>query len=370
MDLAAATDRSREFVDEAAGLSTGGAASFSYDVAAGTPLKVTLVWSDYPGTQSATKMLVNNLDLEVSGPGGVFFRGNVFAGGWSTTSGLRDNTNNVENVFVQFPSAGTWTVTVRGYNVPLGPQPFALAVAGQLSPPPPVELSINDVSVTEGQSGTTNAVFSVTLSAASSSTVTVGYATADGSASAGSDYVAQTGNLSFTAGQTSKTIIVAVNGDTAVESNETFVVNLSGPSGATIVDGQGIGTITNDDTTLPPPGAQPVVWTSAVGVSISGNSLTKTAVAGWGNGGAVSTQQIASGDGYVEFTASEKTTYRMLGLSFGDTDARSQDIDFALYVGLGQLYVEENGVRKGTFGAYVTGDVLRVAVVGGVAGGW
>ena len=94
--------------------------SFTYDVAAGTPLKVTLVWSDYPGTQSATKMLVNNLDLEVSGPGGVFYRGNVFGGGWSATGGLRDNTNNVENVFVQSPAAGAWTVTVRGYNVPAG----------------------------------------------------------------------------------------------------------------------------------------------------------------------------------------------------------------------------------------------------------
>ena len=55
----------------------------------------------------------------------------------------------------------------------------------------------------------------------------------------------------------------------------------------------------------PPSGAVPVVWTSAVGVTVTGNSLTKTTATGWGNAGAVSTQQIASGDGYVEFTASE-----------------------------------------------------------------
>ena len=67
--------------DDETGLSTGGASSHSYDVAGGTPFKVTLAWSDYPGIPSAAKMLVNDLDLEVSGPGGVFYRGNVFAGG-------------------------------------------------------------------------------------------------------------------------------------------------------------------------------------------------------------------------------------------------------------------------------------------------
>jgi hypothetical protein len=77
-------------------------------------------------------MLVNDLDLEVAGPGGVTYKGNVFGAGWSVTSGLRDNTNNLENVFVRYPAAGTWTVTVRAYNVPQGPQPFALVAAGEL----------------------------------------------------------------------------------------------------------------------------------------------------------------------------------------------------------------------------------------------
>jgi len=106
------------------------------------------------------------------------------------------------------------------------------------------------VTVTEGNSGTTNAVFTVTLSAASASTVTVNYATANGTATAGSDYVAQNNTLTFTAGQTSRTITVVVTGDTTVEPNETFLVNLSNPVGATIADAQGQGTITNDD---PPP---------------------------------------------------------------------------------------------------------------------
>ncbi len=366
VNLAAATDGSRQFREELAGVQTNGTRSYSFDVAAGTPFKVTLAWSDFPGTTSATKMLVNDLDLEVSGPGGVVYKGNVFGRGWSVTGGLRDNTNNLENVFVQSPTAGTWTVTVRAFNVPQGPQPFALVAAGQLSTAPPVTISIGDVSVAEGNSGTTAAVFTVSLSGAAGVPVTIDYATADGTAVAGTDYAAAAGTLTFAAGQTSRTISVNVNGDTAVEPDETFIVNLSNPSGATIADGQGVGTITNDDTALPPPGPQPVVWTSLVGVSASGNSLTKTAAAGWGNAGAVSTQQIASGDGYVEFTASERNTYRQLGLSFGDSNATYQDIDFAFYLAGGNLNVHENGVLKGTFGAFATGDVLRVAVVGGV----
>ncbi len=78
--------------------------------------------------------------------------------------------------------------------------------------------------------------------------MTVAYATANGTATAGSDYVAKSGTLTFAAGTTQQTIDVTVNGDTVVEPNETFVVNLSSPSGATIADSQGQGTISNDDT--------------------------------------------------------------------------------------------------------------------------
>ncbi len=107
--------------------------------------------------------------------------------------------------------------------------------------------SVNNVAVTEGNSGTANAVFTVTLSAASAQTVTVNFSTANGTAAAGADYVAQSGVVTFTPGQTSKTITVVVNGDSLVEPNETFFVNLSSPTNATIAAGQGIGTILNDD---------------------------------------------------------------------------------------------------------------------------
>jgi hypothetical protein len=101
-------------------------------------------------------------------------------------------------------------------------------------------------------------------------------------------------------------------------------------------------------------------------VTITGSSLTKTAGTAWGNAGAISTQQIASGDGYVQFTASETTTYRMLGFSNGNSNASYQDIDFAVYLNLGQLQVYEAGALKGSFGSYATGSTLRVALVGGV----
>lgn len=116
---------------------------------------------------------------------------------------------------------------------------------------PSTQLSIRDVSIVEGNSGTTNAVFNVTLSQASSSPVTVNYATADGTATVlGNDYSALSGTLTFNPGETSKTIAVAVKGDLLNEANETFFLNLSGATNALIANNQGLGTILDDDATL------------------------------------------------------------------------------------------------------------------------
>lgn len=114
-------------------------------------------------------------------------------------------------------------------------------------------LSIGDASVTEGNAGTSNATFTVTLSPAAAGPVTVSYATANGTATAGSDFTAATGTLTFAAGETTKTINVSVSGDTSVEPDETFTIMLSAPTGATLADASGQGTITNDDVTPPPP---------------------------------------------------------------------------------------------------------------------
>ncbi|HEX8138617.1 MAG TPA: Calx-beta domain-containing protein [Pyrinomonadaceae bacterium] len=135
-------------------------------------------------------------------------------------------------------------------------------------------LSINDVTVTEGNSGTTDAVFTVTLAAANTSAVTVQYSTADGTATAPGDYQSASGTLTFTPGQTTQTITVKVNGDTAAEPNETFAVNLSTPTNATLADGQGVGTINNDDQ---PPAAQPSISVNDVTVT-EGDSGTTNAI--------------------------------------------------------------------------------------------
>lgn len=112
---------------------------------------------------------------------------------------------------------------------------------------PTPSLSISDVSRKEGNSGTTTMSFTVTLSAASGMTVTVSYATVDGSALAPSDYVAASGVLTFSPGTRTRSIAVRVYGDRVVEPNETLFVNLLNPGGATLAKSQGHGTIVNDD---------------------------------------------------------------------------------------------------------------------------
>ena len=110
------------------------------------------------------------------------------------------------------------------------------------------KVSIDDVKIVEGDAGSADAVFTVTLTSPPDRTVTVDYATADGTATVGEDYVATGGTLTFDPGQpTTQTIAVPAYGDTDHETNETFFVNLTGAAGAKITDAQGLGTIVGDD---------------------------------------------------------------------------------------------------------------------------
>jgi Ca2+-binding RTX toxin-like protein len=115
--------------------------------------------------------------------------------------------------------------------------------------PPPVvgDISIDNVSIVEGNAGTQTVVF--TISRTGTAAFSVDYASANGSATAGSDYSATSGTVSFATGQTTQTVSVTINGDVDFESNETFFINLANATnGGVIVDGQGLGTITNDET--------------------------------------------------------------------------------------------------------------------------
>lgn len=124
------------------------------------------------------------------------------------------------------------------------------AALGGTTPPPPVQvaMSIADASVTEGNSGTKNLAFSVTLSGPATSAVTVSFSTANGTAQSSSDFTALSGSLTFNPGEIQKTINVQVKGDTLFEPDETFALNLANPVGATLARAQAIGTILNDDT--------------------------------------------------------------------------------------------------------------------------
>jgi subtilase family protein len=135
--------------------SSGTTQSFTFSVAAGTPLKATLAWTDFPSTPAASINLIDDLDLEVTGPTGTLWRGNVFASGQSTTGGAADRRNTLEQVLLNAPAAGVYTVTVRSFTVPSGPQPFALVVTGNATPggtppPPPVTVFFDDFETSLG----------------------------------------------------------------------------------------------------------------------------------------------------------------------------------------------------------------------------
>ncbi len=126
---------------------------------------------------------------------------------------------------------------------------FSLSVGGVGLP----LVSVSDVSAFEGDSGTSVMNFGFGLSSpAGIGGVTIQYATADGTATAGSDYVAAAGTATIPAGATATTVAITINGDTVAEPNETFFVNITGVTGAVVSDGQGLGTIQNDDVTLVP----------------------------------------------------------------------------------------------------------------------
>ena len=142
--------------------------------------------------------------------------------------------------------AGTGTVDVRVTTVG---GTSATSSADQYTFIPLPTLTINDVTQNEGNSGTTTFTFTVSLSApANAGGVTFDIATADGTATAPGDYAAKTlTSQTIPAGASSYTFDVAVVGDTTTEANETFGVNVTNVTGATVSDGQGAGTITNDD---------------------------------------------------------------------------------------------------------------------------
>ena len=205
------------------------------------------------------------------------------------------------------------------------PSTAALTIVdNDTSPPPPPPpslpgLSITDVSLAEGNNGVTQFAFAVSLSAVSGQPVSVNYATADNSALAGSDYQAASGNLTFAPNEVSKSVIIMVNGDTQVEPDETFAVNLSNPTNATLTKAQGVGTIQNDDAAQ-----QGALAFSTAANSVSENSgqATITVKRVGGSNGAISVQYatVAGGSAAAgsDYTATTGT------LNWADGDAKDK----------------------------------------------
>ncbi|QTL02897.1 cellulase family glycosylhydrolase [Aquabacter sp. L1I39] len=191
-------------------------------------------------------------------------------------------------------------------------------------------LSVADASVTEGNSGTKELAFTVSLSAAATAPVTVAYATANGTALAGSDYTAKSGTLTFAAGETSKVVRVLVSGDTAVEANEALSLTLSNPAGATIADGSATGTIVNDDVAPLPT------------LSIAGASFAEGSAADPGHGSfVVSLSQAATSAVTVSFATADGTA-----IAGSDYVAKTGTLTFA--AGETQKVIEVKAVGDGT----------------------
>ena len=165
-------DRRSLFVadrETARGLDAGGVVEFPLDVAPGEPLVVTLAWTDPSSSLAAgTPTLVNDLDLEVTGPDGTTYAGNEFTTqspllgpggnptaevGESIAGGTPDRLNNLESVRLADPATGRWTVRVKGADVPLGPQGFGLVAGGRLAGDAP-RLSVDATKIRPGTSTT------------------------------------------------------------------------------------------------------------------------------------------------------------------------------------------------------------------------
>ncbi len=257
----------------------------------------TTITSDLPDPSDINAAVIVSYTVAVNAPGAGTATGNVVvtvSGGAETCTG----TVAAGNCSITLTTAGarTLTATYAGDSNFTGSSDTESHTVNALP-----TLSINDVSLTEGNSGTQSLTFTVTRTGATASAVTFNFATADNTATvANADYVATSGSGSIPGGGTSgtTTINVTIHGDTIFESNETFFVNISSPTNATITKAQGIGTISNDD-------AAPPQETVSLKFAGSGTGTTTSATAGLScaascvttvaNGTAISVTPVATG---------------------------------------------------------------------------
>ena len=214
-------------------------------------------------------------------------------------------------------------------------------------------LTVGDASLTEGDSGSQAMTFQVHLSPAAAQTVQVQYATADGTATAGSDYTAASGTLTFAPGETSKTVTVNILGDTVDEDNETFTLNLSNPSNATIADGQGTGTITDDDTSLvsvsdavavePDSGSKPMVFTIRLSIP-NARTVTVDYATLEGDGSATAGSDYTATSGTVTFPPGSTAQQFSVPILADDEDEAREDFYVRLSNAVNAAIADYDGV--------------------------
>jgi hypothetical protein len=249
-----------------------------------------------------------NVTIELSTNGGATFPITIAS---NVSNSGSHNFTVPNNVTTQ----GRVRVREHNFTAPLGASAVNFAISAPQTVP---NITVNNVSLSEGNSGTTPFTFTASLSAASSQAVSVNYSTANGTAVAGQDYTAATGTLTFAAGETTKTVTISVTGDTVVEPDETFTVNLSNAVNAAITVSVGTGTIQNDDVPCSysiSPTAQNVGASGG-----TGNTITVTTQAGcaWTAASTVSWITInsgssGSGNGSVGFSVTANTSAARTG---------------------------------------------------------
>ena len=232
------------------------------------------------------------------------------------------------------------------------------------------KVSIGDVTVTEGNSGTVSASFDVTLSAPAPGARVVSYATADATAQAGSDYVAAAGTITFAAGETLKTVTVLITGDTSQESDETFSVTLTVADGVEVLDGNGLGTILNDD--LPPnqpPVAHPQSITTsedgAIAVTLSGSdadgdSLTYRVVSGPAHGALNGTAPNLTYTPAANYSGGDSFTF---AVNDGRVESSAATVSITI-TAVNDAPVAQNGVASAAAGSSTSGTLVASDIDG------
>lgn len=271
----------------------------------------------------------------------------------------------------------TFVVTVRdtGFHLnfwapPTTPVPVTVTVTGTGDPPtndlPTV--SIADLSVTEGDGQHAHFMFTVSLSAQSDTAVTLHYATANGSATGGQDYAIGAGTVTFAPGVTSQTVHVDIIGDSVEESDETFTVTLSNPSGATISRATATGTIIDDDMTMPDPGGNgEYIDLASLGNFHGSDHTDHTALEGGRT--AITTEALLAYNNLREFAGLAPATLDEIGTwAFSNqmtNNAQAWDNDLQ---GVGLFYAMQGAkvgwIADDKFDPQIVADIERTARLG------